>query len=190
MAKQKLPFGRRKRRSFAHTFTGSLSQPQESGWEEAQKLWRHKNTKRHNTRAKASWWKGFSDFAIKVKLRTKTSTKSFINAKRTGVLWKHTNTIHNPTLATSTDAQVLLEARVQTLFLKYSLQYDTTQRARPQAQGMSLSLKFRYTRKLLHLPRCRGDSAAFDATRHFGLKLPKDFKLQHGNTQAYTYTRT
>lgn len=38
------------------------------------------------------------------------------------------------------------------------------------------------------------DSAAFDATRNFGLKLPKDFKLlsglQRGNTQAYTHTRT
>lgn len=66
------------------------------------------------------------------------------------------NIIHNPTLATITEAQVLLEPRVQTLLLKYSLQYDTSQKARPQAQAMSLSLKFRYTRKLLHLPRCRG----------------------------------
>lgn len=56
---------------------------------------------------------------------------------------------------------------------------------------MRLSLKFRYTRKLLHLPRCRGDSAAFDATRNFGLKLPKDFKLglaawQHPSLHIHT----
>lgn len=87
-----------------------------SGWEEAQKLWRHKNIKRPNTRAKASQLKGFLDFAIKVKFRTKTSMKSLINEKRTGVLWKHMNIIHNPTQATITDVQILLEPRVQTLF--------------------------------------------------------------------------
>lgn len=155
----------------ACTFTGSLSQPQESGWEEAQKLWRHKNIKRHNTKAKKGW-KGFLDFAIKVKLRTKTSMKSFINKKRIGVLWNHMNIIHNPTPAT--DA-FINEKRIRCsgitwtqftiqhqplmhksclnpgsklfFFFKYSLQHDTTQKARPQAQATSLSLKFRYTRK-------------------------------------------
>lgn len=117
MAKQELPFSRSKRGSSARTFTGSVSQAQQSGWKGAQKLRRHKNIKRPNTRAKASRWKGFLDFAMKVKLRTKTSMKNFINEKRTGVLWKHMNVInHNPTPATITDAQVLLEPRVQTLF--------------------------------------------------------------------------
>lgn len=88
MAKQEQLSAEAKRVLLHVCLQGACLNLRSSEWEEAENLWRHKNIKRPNTRAKASWWRGFLDLAIKVKLRTKTSTKSFINEKRT---WKHMN---------------------------------------------------------------------------------------------------
>lgn len=91
MAKQELPVSRRKRGSFAFTFTGSLSQPRESVGGSIEDI---KTLRGPRQEQRLHDGKGFLDLAIKVKLRTKISMKSFINEKRTGGLWKHMN--NNP----------------------------------------------------------------------------------------------